>query len=379
VVSTARPPVCADGRHTAPRAARCESSMLKRHVDMADRSVGILKSRWARLSDGRWGMRDMKGLDLIPQAAPDPAFFKFESQIELLTNSPGGNVHDFFSSFGPTDFLMKQSILPVVAWVDGENFIRCIGTASVISCSGYLMTATHVLLDPVDRKYGNVVRKGNTLLFPNGLNMGVFIPFNPAYGAHGFRFFAFQQSWCWGQWKESPLLHEDDRFQYLTDVAICKIAEMPDGVAHQPLHLSLNSFSVGEKAYALGYALMDDIAIGNRNGQLSIGNFVQDIYVSVGEVMNIFPDNHVRQDVPTPGPCFDFKAKIPGKMSGGPILGAEGSVVRGVVSRSFSGETHSFGAMLGPAMHLPLGDNMTLKILMESGSEGIAQVQGQGL
>jgi hypothetical protein len=124
---------------------------------------------------------------------------------------------------------------------------------------------------------------------------------------------------------------------------------------------------------------MDDIAVGNRNGQLFIGNFVQDIYVSVGEVMNVFPDNHVRQDVPTPGPCFDFKAKIPGKMSGGAILGAEGSIVRGVVSRGFSGETHSFGAMLGPAMHLPLGDNMTLKILMKSGSEGIAQVQGQGL
>src|ERR1700737_2728112 len=104
-----------------------------------------------------------------------------------------------------------------------------------------------------------------------------------------------------------------------------------------------------------------------------------DLYVSVGEVMQMFPQNHFQKDVPTPGPCFDFKAKIPGKMSGGPIFGAEGSVVRGGVSRSFSGETHSYGAMLGPAMHLPLGDNMTLKKLMDSGMEGIAQVQGPGL
>ena len=35
--------------------------------------------------------------------------------------------------------------------------------------------------------------------------------------------------------------------------------------------------------------------------------------------------------------------------------------------------------MLGPAMHLPLGDNITLKNLMDSGMEGIAQVQGPGL
>jgi len=101
--------------------------------------------------------------------------------------------------------------------------------------------------------------------------------------------------------------------------------------------------------------------------------------VSVGEVMSVFPENHLKRDVPTPGPCFDFDAKIPGKMSGGPIFGAQGAVVRGVVSRSFSGERHAFGAMLGPAMRLPLGENTTLKSLMESGSEGIAQVQSQGL
>jgi len=103
------------------------------------------------------------------------------------------------------------------------------------------------------------------------------------------------------------------------------------------------------------------------------------LYVSVGEVMDVFPDNHQRKHVPTPGPCFDFRARVPGKMSGGPILGGDGAVVRGVISRSFSGERHAYGAMLGPIMRLPLSGDMTLKQMMNSGNEGIAQIQGQGL
>lgn len=124
---------------------------------------------------------------------------------------------------------------------------------------------------------------------------------------------------------------------------------------------------------------MDDIPIEYRNGVPAIPEFAHDIWVSVGEVMNVYPENLLRNDVPAPGPCFDFRARIPGKMSGGPILGVEGAVVRGVISRSFSGASHAFGAMLAPAMHLPLGDDQTLKTLRESGTEGIAKIQGAGV
>ena len=96
--------------------------------------------------------------------------------------------------------------------------------------------------------------------------------------------------------------------------------------------------------------------------------------------MNVFPNNGgENKEVRTPGPCFDFNAKIPGKMSGSPIFGGEGAVVRGVVSGSFSGEAHAFGAMLGPTMHLPLVGTRTLKSIMDSGSEGMAKLHGQGL
>ena len=344
-----------------------------------DSKIEILKTIWTRQNDGRWGIHGLKGLTLAPKKSSDADFFTFKNDVTLLTTSPPKNIHEAFMSFGTTNFLMKLSVLPVVVWVPNEKFIRCIGTAFVISCSGYVMTACHVLIDPVERAYGKVVKKGNTIYFMDELRMGVLIPISPAYGIKGFRFYPFEQSWYWGEWKNSPLLHEDDKFDALTDIAICKISELPFNVAHQPLNLSLNRFIKGEKAYAIGYANMEDIPVEIKNGQISIKEFEHDLYISVGEVLNIFPENHLRKEVPTPGPCFGFRAKIPGKMSGGPIFGAKGAVIRGVVSRSFSGERHSYGSMLGPVFHLPLMQDATLKSLMESGGEGIGKIQGQGL
>src|SRR5262245_6479272 len=128
----------------------------------SDTKIAILKTLWGRLEDGRWGIRAAKSLALKPQNGFDPDFFRFESEMELF-NSGSINIHEVFASFGPTDFLMKQSILPVVAWVENEDVLRCIGTAFVISCTGYVITASHVLLDPKERNYGNLVRQGNIL------------------------------------------------------------------------------------------------------------------------------------------------------------------------------------------------------------------------
>lgn len=158
---------------------------------------------------------------------------------------------------------------------------------------------------------------------------------------------------------------------------------MPNGGSHQPLNLSLNPFTPDEDAYALGYAEMPDIQLKPNSDSLAERNPNTDIYVSVGKVIRTFPQNHIEKEVSTPGPCFDFNARIPGKMSGAPIFGAKGAVVRGVVSRSFSGEQHAFGSMLGPAMHLPLNEpgiaNRTLADLLRSGNEGMSRVEGVGL
>ena len=344
-----------------------------------DKDVAIFKILWGRQEDGRWGIQGMKSLTLKPKAGCDADFFRFESTMELLSQAPSRNIHEMLASFGPTDFLLKQSILPVVAWVENEDFIRCIGTAFVISCTGYVMTACHVLLDPQVSGYGKVIREGNRVRFLDGLNIGVLIPLTPAYGMRGYRFFGFRKSWYWGEWKSSPLLHEPEKFAYLTDIAVCKIGEIPDGLAHQPLSLSLNGFKEGERAYAFGYAEMDNIPVEMVEGKPAMNHFEPDLYVSVGEVAAVFPENHLKKDVPTPGPCFDFKARILGGMSGGPVLGANGMVTRGVASRSFSGEKHAYGAMLGPVMHLPLTGNETLRSMMEEQTEGIPKAQGAGL
>jgi hypothetical protein len=336
--------------------------------------AGILRFLWAKSQNGEWHIHDMNGLTLKPRAGCDPDFFTFESKMELATNRPlVGNPYGWLTSFGPTDFLAKQSVVPVVSWREGDAFIRCIGTAFMISCTGYLITACHVLLDPCDQKNAKLVRGDNAIRFADGMRFGVLIPISPATRRTGHLFYQFKDCRYWGQWKDSPLLGEEPRFEMLTDIAICKISLLPDGSGHHTLGLSLKGFKKGERAIAVGYSEMKDVPIEDRDGTPVVPEFEHDLYVSVGQVKGLFPNNHQRKEVPTPGPCFDFLAKIPGRMSGGPILGADGGVVRGVISRSFSGSKHAFGAMLGPAMHLPLEDGVTLRTIMDSGNEGIAK------
>lgn len=348
--------------------------------------ISILKTLWNRRADGQWAISGAKGLGLSSGSNTVDRYFVLRGDIQIIPNSPSGSLEDMLSSFGPSDFLMQQSIVPVVAWLDGELAIRCIGTASIISCTGYLLTAAHVLMDPLENGYG-AVNDGGQVKHRDDLNFGVLIPFwaprDETSFQKAFRFFPFEKMWNWGKWKQSPLIHEDDRWEHLTDVAVCKIAGMPDGRAHQPLNMSLNPFLPGEDAYALGYAEMPEIKLNPRNGGIADRSFRLNLHVSVGRIIRIFPRNHIEKEVATPGPCFDFDARIPGKMSGAPIFGAKGAVVRGIVSRSFSGETHAYGSMLGPAMNLRLDEphiiGQSLRSLLESGTEGIAKVEGIGL
>ena len=369
---------------TATRSARARGwKIIRSELPMANNiptDLGIIKTLWGKDPNGSWAIKGLAPLTLKPQAGSELDFFPLESKLEMLTDRPFiTGIEGWATTFGPTDFLARQSIVPVVAWVEGEPFIRCIGTGFVISCTGYIMTACHVILDPYESKYVKVERKNNSVNFLGGMRFGVLLPVNPAFGGKGHLFFPFHDCRCWGNWKDSALLHEEPRFEILTDIAICKIGLFPNGAGHQPLTLSLNSFTKGEKAIAIGYSEMGDIPVVNRDGNLTVPEFTQDLYVTVGQVKDLFPDNHQRREVPTPGPCFDFLAKVPGKMSGGPIFGAGGTVVRGVVSRSFSGVKHAYGAMIGPAINLPLTENTTFRTLMVSGNEGIAKVIGRGL
>ena len=285
-------------------------------------------------------------------------------------------MEEVLQSFGPTDFFLKQSILPVVLIERGAPAVRCIGTAFVISCTGYVMTAYHVVADPLEREPHRFRRDGELVRFPDNIEMGVLLPYNPALNANAIRFFPFEHARFWGSWRESPLLHEPERFDPLMDIAICKIQRMPNEMAHQPLTLSRFPFIVDEAAFAIGYAEMKDIPIERRGNAVAIPSFVADLFVSRGTVTEVFPTNHLSRQLPTPGPCFDYNALIPGKMSGAPIFGGDGAVVRGVVSRSFSGERHATGAMLSPVLGFPINEAATLREMMHSGGEGIPRIQG---
>ena len=346
--------------------------------------IGILKSLWTKQEDGRWGIHALKSFELKPQKGEEPTYFRYEDDLQLVsTTPPQGNMYEQLSGVGTIDHFMKQSIVPVIAWVDGDTHAKCIGTASIISCSGYLITAAHVVMDPVESGYGGKFKTGQeSQSLKDNVNIGVFIHTNPVYETKGLRFFPLERWWLWGKQQESPLVHMPDTFVYDNDIAICKIAPMPHGIAHQPLNMSVNPFTVGEAAYSIGYALMDDVEIIYGEKGIGFKKFTSELIVSIGEVMNVYPENGANKELRTPGPCFDFNAKIPGKMSGSPIFGAKGAIIRGVVSGSWSGEHHAYGAMLGPIMNNALvGHEKPTSILtmMQEGIEGIPQLHGAGL
>lgn len=146
------------------------------------KKIEIMKSVWKKGPDGKWNLHDMKSLELKPKTGFSDDYFKIESTLNLLTKSPGGlgGFAELFSTFGMTEELLRRSIVPVVAWNDGDEEIRCIGTGFFISASGLLMTAAHVVRDPVDEDYTSMqpVSKGHK--FGENFHMGVMLPVNPA-------------------------------------------------------------------------------------------------------------------------------------------------------------------------------------------------------
>jgi len=342
--------------------------------------VGILKSLWAKTHEGKWEITDLHGVEVSPNAGCEPDYFTIANRMEMMSKNPNGRtMEEIAQTIGSTNLILKQSIVPVVALVNGATALRVIGTAFVISASGLVMTAGHVLMDPEDAGYGNVSNDNGAIRFGQDLQMGVLFPLHPGiHGQHALHFAPFKLCAYWGGWKVSPLFHERDRIELDTDIAVCRLPPHPSG-AYQPLNLSLRPVAISEKVFAIGYAEMESIPVRYEEGRVVLSHFRQDLYVSVGTTTAVHHDNIVTRSATTPGPCFEFDAKIPGKMSGSPILGGDGAVIRGVVSKSFSGERSASGALLGPATHLPLFDNRSIKDMMLDGSEGIPQIQGAGL
>lgn len=346
--------------------------------------IEILKSIWTKNATGVWAGHDLKGLALKPRNGFEKDYFKIENEMNLMTQSPGPIMNNFFATFGGTEFLVRQSIVPVIAWNDGDKEIRCIGTGFFISASGLVMTAAHVIRDPVDENYASVTQVDkNSHRLEGNLHFGILLPANPAMKNAPFEMPSeirkaksfmcpFEWTYHWGKDVESPLLHKRPEFKPDLDIAVCKVREHSLIGPYQPLNIGLYNLKLGDRAVAIGYPEMGNIRFGD--------DYQPELVVSVGAVTNIYPDNMTRKQNSTPGPNFEFNAKIPGKMSGSPILVGGGIITKGVVSRSLgSNENHASGCLIAPMMGLPLIGNKSLLDLMNNGNEGIARFQGPDL
>ncbi len=347
--------------------------------------IAVLKSVWKKDDAGRWAIHGMKGVDLKPREGFERDYFKIEDEMVMLTDRPGPVMRDLFSTFGLTEFIIRQSIVPIVAWNEGDQGMRCIGTGFFISASGLLMTAAHVIRDPIDDQYADFTKIGEkTIRFDKSLKMGVLIPTNPAMRNAPAEIFNAPDEirealsiiapieWAtnWGQEVVGPLFHMKPEYKLDLDIAVCKIAANQIGGSYQPLNIGQHDLRVGDRAVAIGYAEMKNIQFGDQEA------YEPSLVVSVGSVTNVYPDNITKKEATTPGPCFEFDARIPGKMSGAPILVGSGIVTKGVVSRSWQDERRASGGLIAPMMGLNLANGKSLLQLMEDGSEGIARLMG---
>jgi len=348
-------------------------------------NIAILKSIWRQDQLGKWIIHGAQGIDLKPREGFTKDYFKIKDEIVLLTQQPGKVISNLFASFGTTEFILRQSVVPIVAWNDGDKEIRCIGTGFFISATGYLLTAAHVLRDPIDENYASVteIDKSQNKLRET-LHFGVLLPTNPAMRTAPFvelpaeireaKWFMCPFEWTthWGKDVESPLIHKKPEFKLSIDIGVCKVRQQSLVGPYQPLNIGPHNLALGDRAVAIGYGEM-------KNIKLSGDDYQPERVVSVGSVTTILADNIAEKRNATPGPNFEFNARIPGKMSGGPILVGGGVLTKGVVSRSWQNENHATGCLIAPMMSLPLVGKESLLELQRTGNEGIAQVQGRGL
>jgi hypothetical protein len=348
----------------------------------------IMKTFWQRRNDGVWQVVAMKGLDLKGKRGTQDNLFPVQEDIVVTDATPSPGIP--LQSIGTIRSFVGESIVPVAANVQGENRLRCVGTGFFVSCTGLLLTAAHVITDPIERNYGGLAEHDDVTWVMRQLNFGVLLPTNPIFQRRGFVFYPFEWTMFLAEKREHPIPFGGVDLKLNSDIAICKVPGRPDGTAHQPLTIVQSgiegtSLVVGASVGAIGYPGMSDIELvrDESGAVLFQGNF--DLHASVGNIMEWLPDNTVSRTVSTPGPCFSFDARIPAGMSGGPIFDREGIYVHGVVSKGLEGaygpEKLGFGSMLAASMALPIArmNNSSLLQLQSEGNEGMPILRGPGL
>lgn len=341
--------------------------------------IELLKVIFEHRKEGAWGISALSSLAIKPK---DTSKDFFPIADEMVMFQP--------SSFGPTTFFLGQSIVPIVAQVHGESVLRCIGTGFFVSCTGLLITAAHVVSDPIERQYGGITESNDLLWHAREMKLGVMIPLNPMIHGKAYLFREIEWASFLAEKADNPLPIQGINLRLTSDVAICKVASLAPEIPYQPLTIVQSGLlgtgmSVGKTATAIGYGAMRDVPLGAAENNQVIGDFPFDLHASTGNILERFPDNAISREVPTPGACFSASLSLPGGMSGSPIFDHEGIYVHGVVSKGWVDETGvsnlGFGSMLADSMRIPIRqmDNKSLFQLHAESEHGFAKLSGPDL
>jgi len=253
-----------------------------------------------------------------------------------------------------------------------------------------LVTAAHVITDPIERRYGGIRELDDRTWHLGDLKLGVMIPLNPLFQGGGYIFRDIEWASFLGQRSEHPLPIAGVSLKLTSDTAICKVSPIAEGIPHQPLSIVQSSLigtgmGVGKAATAIGYAGMRDVELAQESENVVSGEFSFDLHVSTGAILERFPDNLTTRRVSTPGACFSASLKLPAGMSGSPIFDDERIYVHGAVSKGWVDEDGpanlGFGSMLAHSLGLPIKplNNSTLLDLHKSNDHGFPKLSGPDL
>jgi len=335
----------------------------------------LLKTFFGSGDDGSWAIKGLKSIPLESRESDGVNFYPIKNDLVLADPPFLGTVHS----------ILGQSIVPIVAQVSGESTLRCLGTGFFISCSGLLITAAHVITDPIERCYTGVTELDDQTLDFRDLKLGVMIPLNPVLQGSGYIFRDIQWASFLGKRADHPLPITGVDLKLTSDTAICRVAAIADEVPHQPLSIVQSSLlgtgmAVGKTATAIGYAGMHDVELTPENDVVVSGDFHFDLHLSTGVIQEHFPDNETTRQVPTPGACFSASIILPAGMSGSPIFDDERIYVHGVASKGWEDENgptdFGFGSMLAHSLTRPIKylNDQSLLDLLSSNNHGMSKL-----